>query len=384
VYTFHSSHWGDVLWAEGYTPADFTEQFKYHEYTGDKDAFSLYANQRYRIVGGLTATVDLHFQHKEYSFQQKEVGNFAGEDRHAYTVDYDFFNPKAALHWQTPGRVAGGSMAVYGSVGRNHREPTDGELFDTWDSGSDFGAKPAFGSSRNVLKADGSVDYVEWFDPDVQEERVDDYEIGISWKNPNLSFTLGGYWMDFQNEIVALGGVGEDGSSIRGNAEQTEHKGLELGLRARITDRHGISLAASRSWDKFKKFIYRDQSGDQDYSGNPISLFPSHLLMLSWDAQWTSGVTSRIRLRDTGQQHLDNTGDQDHTIDPWTTVDLSLWFELGRMGLPDLDGARAFVHVRNLGDTEYETWGYWESWSQENYYTPAAGRNFAVGVDYNF
>jgi len=74
--------------------------------------------------------------------------------------------------------------------------------------------------------------------------------------------------------------------------------------------------------------------------------------MVSWDARWTPGVQTRLRLRDTGRQHLDNTGN-----------------------------ARVFVHLRNLGDTEYETWGYWAG---ENYYTPAAGRNFAVGLDYNF
>jgi iron complex outermembrane receptor protein len=381
-YTFHSNHWGDVLWAEGYTPSDFTEQFKYHEYTGDKDAYSLYANQRYRIMGGLTATLDLHFQHKEYSFKQNEVGNFTGDLRNAYTVDYDFFNPKAALHWQAPGRVASGSLAVYGSVGRNHREPTDNELFDTWQSGSDLGVQPLFRTSRDVLKADGTVDYVEWFDPYVKEERVDDLELGFSWQNPHLSFTVGGYLMDFQNEIVALGGVNDDGSSIRGNAGKTEHKGLELGLRARLARKHGLSLAASRSWDTFKEFLYYDYDGTvHDYSGNPISLFPSHLLMLSWDAAWTSGVKSRVRLRDTGRQHLDNTGLEDRTIDPWTTVDLSLWFELGEMGLRSLAGTRAFLHVRNLGDTEYETWGYWYG---ENYYTVAATRNFSIGVDYNF
>jgi len=381
-YTFHSDHWGDVMWAEGFTPGDFNEQFKYHEYTGDKDAFSLYANQRYRIVGGLTATVDLHFQHKEYSFMQNEAGNFTGDLRNAYTVDYDFFNPKGALHWQVPGRVVGGEMAAYGSVGRNHREPTDGELFDTWQSGSDLGVQPLFRRSQEVLKADGSVDFVEWFDPYVQEERVDDYEIGLSWQNPHVSFTLGGYWMDFQNEIVALGGVSDDGSSIRGNAGRTVHKGLELGLRARVARAHELSLAASRSWDEFKEFLFHDYDGSvHDYSGNPISLFPSHLLMVSWDARWTPGVQTRLRLRDTGRQHLDNTGNKDRTIDPWTTVDLSLWFDLGGLGARALEGARVFVHLRNLGDTEYETWGYWAG---ENYYTPAAGRNFAVGLDYNF
>jgi iron complex outermembrane receptor protein len=381
-YNFHSSHWGDVLWAEGYTPTDFVDQYKYHEYTGDKDVYSLYANQRYRVVGGLTATLDLHFQHKGYSFMQKEVGNFEGDLRNAYTVDYDFFNPKGSLHYQVPGRVIGGSTALYGSAGRNHREPTDNELFDTFSSGSDLGVQPLFARSEDRLKSDGTVDYVEWYDPYVQEERVDDYELGLSWQNPNLSFTIGGYWMDFQNEIVALGGVSDDGSSIRGNAGQTEHKGLELGINAKIARNHGLSLAASRSWDTFKEFLYHDYDGTvYDYSGNPISLFPSHLLMVSWDAEWIRGLSTRIRFRDTGRQHLDNTGNEERTIDPWTTVDLSLWFDLGPLGVDSLKGTRAFVHLRNLGDTEYETWGYYYG---ENYYTPAAGRNFAVGVDYDF
>jgi iron complex outermembrane receptor protein len=103
--------------------------------------------------------------------------------------------------------------------------------------------------------------------------------------------------------------------------------------------------------------------------------------MVSWDAEWIRGLSTRIRFRDTGRQHLDNTGNEERTIDPWTTVDLSLWFDLGPLGVDSLKGTRAFVHLRNLGDTEYETWGYYYG---ENYYTPAAGRNFAVGVDYDF
>ena len=46
-----------------------------------------------------------------------------------------------------------------------------------------------------------------------------------------------------------------------------------------------------------------------------------------------------------------------------------------------LEGATAFLHARNLNDSEYETWGYYYG---ENYYTPAAGRNFVAGVDYDF
>ena len=381
-YTFHSNHWGNVLWAEGYTPADFVDTHKYHEYTGDKDAASLYANQRWDFGSGVQLTADLHYQHKQYRFQQNEVGNFVGDQRNAYTVKYDFFNPKGALKWQVPSRVVGGDLAAYGSVGVNHREPTDGELFDTWSSGSDLGAQPLFGRSRNVLDAGGEIAFVEWYDPYVKEERVVDYELGMSWKNRWLSFTLGGYWMDFRDEIVPYGGVSEDGSSIRGNAGETLHRGIELGLRARMTQNHSLQVAASRSWDEFNEFLFHDWDGSiYDYSGNPIALFPEHLLMVAWQAVWHPAVLTQVRLRNTGKQYLDNSGNAERTIDPWSTVDLSFWFDLGKTGLGAFDGATAFVHLRNLSDTEYETWGYYYG---ENHYTPAAGRNYVLGVDYNF
>jgi len=382
VYTFHSNHWGDVLWVEGFTPGDFTSQFKYHEYTGDKDQYSIYANQRVDLARGLILTADLHFQHKKYRFEQQEVGNFTGADRHAYTVDYDFFNPKGALNWELPGDVGGGTLALYGTVGVNHREPTDNELFDTWLSGSDLGVEPLFNDRREVLRPDGTVDHVEWSNPKVRYERVVDYELGTGWRSGNVSVTLGGYWMDFRDEIVPYGGVNDDGSGIRGNAGRTRHRGLELGVRARPARDHALAVAASRSWDEFEEFIFTDWDGTvADLSGNPIALFPEHLLLADWTADWRPGVRTRLRVRNTGKQYLDNTGDGDRTIDAWTTLDLSLWLALGDLGWRALDGATVFAHLRNLADTEYETWGYWYG---ENYYTPAAGRNFVLGMDYAF
>jgi iron complex outermembrane receptor protein len=382
-YTFHSNHWGEVLWAEGFTPGDFTSGFKYHEYTGDKDAVSLYASERYEVAVNLTVTADLHYQHKRYRFAQNEVKNFTGDLLNRYEVTYDFFNPKGALNWQVPGRVVSGELQAFAAAGINHREPTDNELFDTWSGGSDLGAQPLFRTSRPVYAADGAtVAYVEWSDPLVKEERVVDYELGLAWRSPRLSITLGGYWMDFTNEIVPYGGVNDDGSSIRGNAGKTLHRGVELGLRARVSNRHGLTLAASRSWDEFEEFLFHDWDGQvYDYAGNPIALFPQHLVMASWDADWWRGLTTRVRVRNTGRQHLDNSGLGERTIDPWTTLDLSLWIDLGAAGWDALRGAQAFLHLRNLGDTEYETWGYWYG---ENYLTPAAGRNFVCGLDYDF
>ncbi len=383
VYKFHSNHWGNVMNVSGYTPDDFIDpQFKYHEYVGDKKAYNLYANERFEVVDGLTLMGDLQYQHKHYDFLQNEVGNFVGDLRNGYTVEYDFFNPKGGVHWQA-GRLVGGDFAMYGSVGVNHREPTDNELYDTWDGADDLGVRPLFNQSRQVMKDDGvTVDHIQWWDPKVREEKVVDYEAGVSWAGEFLSFTLGGYWMDFTDEIVPYGGTNEEGFGIRGNSDKTLHRGLELGLRASVNHRNSLTLAASRSWDKYEVFNFIDWDGTPyDYSGNPIALFPEHLLSVSWITQWNPGVRSRIRVRNVGKQYLDNTGDEDRTIDPWTTVDLSLWLGLDQIGLKALEAARAFIHLRNIGDVEYETTGYY---SGENYYIPGAGRNFAVGLDYDF
>ena len=390
-YTFHSNHWGDVLGVEGFTPGDLLGgSMKYHSYTGDKDAVSVYANEHWELTSGLTLMADLQYQHKQYSFMQNEVGNFTGDLRNAYTVKYDFFNPKGGAHYRA-GRVVGGDLAFYGSVGVNRREPADNDLFDTWQGGDDLGVQPLFDRGENVYRADGStIDHVQWYGPKVKEEKVIDYEAGFSWAGSNLSFTLGGYWMDFQDEIVPFGGVDEDGQGIRGNAGRTLHRGLELGLRARVTASNLVTIAASRSWDEFDEFIFTDYDGSSaDYSGNPIALFPENLLTVGLRTDWNPSLTSQVRLRRVGKQYLDNTGREDRVIDSWTTFDFSLWLDLGRMGVEPLDGARAFIHLRNLGDAEYETTGYYNEWggadySGENYYTPGAGRNFALGLDYDF
>ncbi len=389
-YTFHSNHWGEVMSVDGYTPGDLLvgdAGWKYHSYTGDKDAFSVYANERYALGERLTLLADLQYQHKEYTFLQNEAGNFTGMNRHGYTVQYDFFNPKAGLHFQA-GKAAGGDLALFGSVGVNHREPTDNELFDTWNGGDDLEVEPLFNPdlTRIHYKDDGvTVDWREWFDPSVKEEKVMDYELGLSWVGESLSFTLGGYWMDFENEIVPYGGTSEEGLGIRGNAEKTLHRGVELGLRARLSSRNLLTMAASRSWDEFDEFLFTDWDGSQeDYSDNPIALFPDRLLSVAMRTAWNERVSSQIRVRHVGQQYLDNTGDQDRTIDAYTTVDFSLWADLSALGLEGLQGARAFLHLRNLGDTEYETYGYYDGWDGGNHYIPGSGRNFALGVDYDF
>ncbi len=392
VYTFHSNHWGDVMWADGFTPADFAEGLKFHDFTGDKVAWSVFANDRIEILSGLTLLVDLQLQHRRYELMQNEVGNFRGTDRHAFTVEYDFFNPKGGLHYQVPGAPGGGTLGFYGYVGCNQLEPSLYDLYDTWLGPEVLGVAPLFENSRPVSAADGqTVAYLEWSDPVVQPERVVNYELGASFRSGRLAVTLNGYWMDSRHEIVPFGGY-YLGYGIKGNAEKTYHRGLELDLRAQLAERHDLIVVASRSWDRFEEFIYFENVYDadwnlvdtvaRDYAGNPIALFPEYLASVIWRARFGALDTS-VRLRSVGRQFLDNSGSEARTIAPYNVLDLGGAVDFGRLGWQGATGARVWLKVRNLLDEEYETNGYYIEGSG-NHKIPAAPRNFWVAVEYDF
>jgi len=212
----------------------------------------------------------------------------------------------------------------------------------------------------------------------------------VAVRGSRVSFTLDGYWMDFENEIVPSGGFDPDtGTPLRGNADRTLHRGLELGLRWQPMATQGLKIAASRSWNEYDSFIFHDYDWDLgqpttvDFSGKPIALFPDHLLSATWSSTF-GALSSDLQLRRVGKQYLDNTGDESRTIDPATVVDVALFWDWGQAGVAALDGLVATVRVFNLFDEEYETWGYYDSWGAGNYKLPAATRHFLVGATYGF
>ena len=389
VYGFESKHYGKVMIVEGFTPDDMVGGLQYYEYGGDKVAWSAYANERLNLLRNLTLMVDLQWQQRHYDFAQRPLGNFQGDLLNAYTLTYNWFNPRGALFWQVAGSGGGTGVGLYGNVGVAHREPANNEMWGAFAGPDDLGVEPLFRTSREVRDSSGQVQYLDWTDPVVTQEQVINYEAGIALNSNRLSLTLNGYWMDFKDEIVNTGIWDPDRGTIRTNAELTYHRGIELGLRAQLLRRHFLTVAGSRSWDQFEKFLYPtvDENFDpivEDYSGNPIALFPNYLASVSWLAGW-GALDSDLRGRFVGRQHLDNSGNSSRTIAPYWTLDFSLAWNLGRTsGLESLDGMTMVFRGLNLLDAEYETWGYYDPWGAGNYKLPAATRNFLISVNYDF
>ena len=86
---------------------------------------------------------------------------------------------------------------MYANVSLSKREPTDGELFDTWYGADDLGVSPLFAKSDTVYYDNGTVKYIEWEDPYVKEEELIDYELGCNYLTGSLEMRLNFFYMDF-------------------------------------------------------------------------------------------------------------------------------------------------------------------------------------------
>ena len=384
---FDSEHWGEIEEVIGADTLgiNYEKGRKYYNYTGDKTYYTFYLNEIFQPIQNLSIMANLYYQMINYRFLQNESGNFTGEFLNSYEVDYNFFNPRFGVNFNL-----NEAMNVYANVSFAHREPTDDELYDLWDGPDDLGVAPLFAQSDTIF-VDSQIDHIEWSGPFVKEEKLIDYELGFGYDAGNWKIKTNLFWMDFQNEIVGYGGVDEDGNPIRGNADETVHRGIELEAETELLSNLKWSGSFSYNDNYFKKFIMKDWDAnwnviDVDYSGNKIGGFPDILASAKLTYRWNELLAS-IQLQHVGQQYLDNTENEARIVEAYRLVNLGISYNF--INLFKLADVSLNLKVNNLLNKEFETSGYYDpwggpDWNGANYYFPGVGRNVIAGIRVGF
>ncbi len=385
---FNSDHWGEIkeVIDADTLGIDYNSGQNYYNYIGDKQYLTAYVNEIFKPTADLSIMANFYFQHINYIFEQLESGNFSGEFLNAYEVEYNFFNPRFGANYNV-----NESFNVYGNVSVSQREPTDSELYDTWDGPDDLGISPLFAMADTTFTDDGNIAKIIWSDPYVKEEKLLDYEMGFGYANIFLDLKANLYWMNFTDEIVAYGGADDEGNPIRGNADKTVHRGVELSAKVQLPAYLELSGNFSYSDNYFEEFLMKDWDEnwnviDIDLSGNTIAGFPSVISngKLKFSRDHFNIFT---QLQYVGKQYLDNTENEDRTIDPFKVLNIGASINIAKLfGKTDL---RLNIRLNNILNEEYETAGYYNAWGGENweganYYWPAAGRNFIAGLRLGF
>ena len=374
--TYDSDHWGEVDWVEA-NISGFLPDFRYYQYFGKKYYLTAYANEIYHPIPQLSAMVNLYFQHIDYKFWHGEEGNFTGALRNEFKVKYDFFNPRFGLNYNLSR-----SLNIFGNVSFAQREPADNELYDTWDGPDDLGKAPLFSKPDTVFR-NGKIDKVKWSDPVVKPEELLDLEFGAGYVSKKINLKLNFFWMNLSNEIIPYGQVNDDGYPIRGNADETIHRGIETSLRLMLPKRFEFNGNFSYNDNYFKKFIFYDYDWNQyqavahDFGGNQIAGFPQVLANMRLTYRLPS-FTASVRLQHVGKQYLDNTENEDRTVPAHNILNANLVYSIGRfLGSRNL---QLSIHFNNILNEKYFSAGYYDSWEGKNFYWPGAEYNWIAGL----
>jgi outer membrane receptor for ferrienterochelin and colicin len=275
-------------------------------------------------------------------------------------------------------------VSAYGNISLAQREPSDAEYFDVWEGPDDLFADPLFSTADTLRAGSGEVRWLEWKQPQVEPERLLDYEAGAQFVRAGFAAGCAVYLMQFRDEIIPYGRFDEDrGAPVTGNAPRTVHRGIELDVSTPeipLGPGHAAARAtASFSENLLKEFTSHENwtSEGEDLSGNPIPLFPDRLLGLRLGYQ-IGPMELGCRVRHVGKQYLDTSGREDRVIDPHRLVDA--WVHAGPVQLGRAGRARLEFRVENLSDEKYETSGYFDAWEDARYYWVGAERTFWGGI----
>ncbi len=366
-WNYASNHYGKVIQLDG-----IKIDHKYYDYDGKKNNLSFYTNFQYILSEKLNFVTGITLNLKNYTLEQNQVGNFKENFLNKLEVDYKFLNPSFGINY-----ILSEKLNFYFSYSKSYLEPSDDDLFDTWYGPDDLGVHPLFKKRYIIRRKDNKVKYILWKDPVVKEEDLNDFELGANYSAGKFVYKLNFYYMKFNNEIVPMGGIDEDGYPIKGNAPETVHKGIEFSALYTSNKLYSM-LNFSLSSNYFKKFVQynwkEDWSGAEpvNLSNKKIPLFPSQLL--NFLIGYKVGMFDiSLKSKYVGRKYLDGTEDKSKSLNAYFVNDFIMNV--------NIKNVLFIFKINNIFDVEYETNGYYY---YGNYYFPGPPRNFFAGVRIDF
>jgi len=354
---YEGDHFGEVIWAQFFS--DGFKDMRYYENDARKTDFNIFGKVNFELLPRLNAYVDLQYRRVGYEF----LGFNRDGANVEQSVQLDFFNPKAGLYYTISER-----SELYGSFAVANREP-----------------------NRN--------DYVESTpDSRPQPERLYNTELGYRYRWNKAAISANLYHMAYRDQLALNGEINDVGAYTRINIDRSYRLGLELVGGAELTPGLRLNGNATFSRNKVQSFTEFVDTYNTDFEWTGQKTIEHEDTDLSFSPSIIAGgELSYEMLRDNpthdfdlallskyvSKQYIDNTSDEDNTIDPYSFTDLRLRYRL-RAGFAD--EIEVTLLVNNLFDNLYETnaWSYRYLYAGETVidqgFFPQAGRNFLLGM----
>ncbi|WPP53146.1 TonB-dependent receptor [Catalinimonas niigatensis] len=293
----------------------------YYQDESRKDELSLFAKASYE-VGKLILFGDLQFRTVQLDMSVDEA--FLGQTATIPTRSWTFFNPKVGVTYEL-----NNSANLYASFGRSGREPTRTDI---------LGAAQI--NPFNLADAQ---------DPDaVQAEYVNDFEGGVRVNNGQLSGQANLFYMQFENEIAAIGqAIPEGFIQLRKNVPSSYRRGIEVDWEYRpITQ---FSFSGDVTYMQSQIDEYAPEDADQVYTDVEPVISPEWIVNASLEYRPQSWLSVALSPRYVSESYLEPTNRENLVLPEFFLLDARATFSLGKHSLS--------LQLNNLLDNQYYSYG---------------------------
>ncbi|WP_234737135.1 TonB-dependent receptor [Tellurirhabdus bombi] len=353
---YEGKHFGEIIWSRFASTSNIRD--RYYDNDAAKTDFNLYGKAFYQFTPKFNAYVDLQIRTVGYSFLGRAVG-LNGQIRDVQQdASLSFFNPKAGLTY-----TLNDQSSVYASYGVGNREPNRDDYTQS--------------SANSRPKA----------------ETLHDWEAGYRLQTQKLAFNANLYYMKYRNQLVLTGQINDVGAQNRVNVPNSYRLGIELEAGALLVKNLRWLVNTTLSQNKimnFTEYVDNYDTGEQqvtNFSKTDISFSPNVIVGSQLLYTPVKGLELGFLSKFVGKQYLDNTSNENRTIDPYFVNDIRIIYTLK----PKFMNEVAFtLLVNNVFGELYESNGYTYSFisesqrTTENVYYPQATANFLAGIRIKF
>lgn len=349
---YKGAHFGQIIWAQYASNGNIDRH--YYDNEGFKTDFNAYGKMNYSPIEALSLFVDLQYRRVYY--------DIAGTENKLNTLaineTLNFFNPKLGATY-----FINQQSNVYASFSVANKEPNRDDYTD-----AAVGIFP-------------------------KSEHLNDIELGYRFKNATFNLGANAYGMFYKNQLVVTGKINDVGGNFRQNVDKSYRLGIEVDGSYVINSQFVLNANAALSRNKIKNFIeYTDDydNGGQiinNYKLSTISYSPDAVLFGELVYKPITGFAIALQSKYVSKQYLDNTQNNDRTINGYWVTNARLGYDFKFAGVKNINLG---LLVNNLFDKKYVsngyTYGYVYGGSRvtENFFYPQAGTNFLLSLNLKF
>lgn len=352
---FANLHYGIIKWtSNGGAP----DNYKWYNNDAQKNDLNIYAKVQHSLSSKLLLFADMQVRNIAYF-----INGYDGNDALRPNVNYNFFNPKAGVTYLLR-NTASEKQKLYASVAVANREPN---------------------------RADFENDPLHLPKP----EQLTDIEIGCEINKYKWSVGANIYYMSYHDQLVLTGQIDGVGAYTQTNVSNSYRAGVELQGAVKPADWLIINANATFSQNKiadFTAYINDYDNGNlryETYTNTDIAFAPNVVGAFSLtitpfkSLKGLSHLSIDIAEKYVGKQYLDNTQNDNRSMDAYSYTNLLLRYTIQPGSLKGLEFKLA---LNNIFNTYYSSNGYTYSYYEGsalntfNYYYPQAGFNVLGGI----